>query len=118
MPADSSVEGDSPAYKDEIEQEIEDEIERPYTASKENAEALSDSNTDKGEVKFENVPPEPSTSQVIENKSGPVSTNQQMLASIGALFDTKTKALSTDLTKKIDNNAKDMTKKSMIIQKK
>ena len=61
-------------------------------------------------MKIENVPPEPSTSQVKKNKADSVN-NQDMLDMIGALFNTKTKTLSTDLTNKIDDNAKSMTNK-------
>ena len=66
MLADSSVEGDTPASKEEVE--------GSSPTSKEIDESLSYSNKDKGEMKVENVIPEPSTSQVIENQSGPVST--------------------------------------------
>ena len=65
---------------------------------------LSDVDTDKNEVKIENVPPGSSTSQVDKNKAGSINTNQDMLARIGVLFDTKTKALSN----KIDDNAKEI----------
>ena len=67
VPADLSAESDYPI----------DEVVSPSTTNKDN-ETLLDIETDKDEVKIENVPPELSTSKFKRNKSGSVS-NQDML---------------------------------------